>query len=67
MEICSSTLCVAGSGRDLGRNRKISTQKASIVADIVAKYFCEEAPFTYLSRMQTGLHFEAFYVSWISL
>ena len=37
METCSSTLCVAGIVRDLGRNRKISTQKASIVTDIVAK------------------------------
>ncbi len=38
METCSGTLCVAGSVRDLGRNRKISTQQASMVTDIVAKY-----------------------------
>ncbi len=38
METCSSTLCVAGSVRDLGRKWKSSTQKASIVTDIVAKY-----------------------------
>jgi 2-oxoacid dehydrogenases acyltransferase (catalytic domain) len=38
MEPCSSTLCVAGSVRDLGRNRKSSTQKASMVTDFVAKY-----------------------------
>jgi len=38
MQTCSGTLCAAGCVRDLGRNRKISTQQASMVTDIVAKY-----------------------------
>jgi hypothetical protein len=42
-------LCFADIVYDRGKNHQKSTQKAPIGTDIVAKYFCEEAPFTYLS------------------
>ncbi len=49
------TLCFAGMVRDLGRNWKIWTQKASIVTTIVARYFCEKAPFANLRKTRKQL------------
>ena len=61
------TLCFAGIVRDYGENRQKSTQKASVVTTIVAKCSKRSAFSIGFVRMQTGLHFEAFYASWISL
>ena len=61
------TLCFAGIVRDDGENRQKSTQKASVVTTIVAKCSKRSAFSIGFVRMQTGLHFEAFYASWISL
>jgi len=48
-------------------NRQIWTQKASVVTDIVAKYLERKCLLPIWAGVQTGLHFEAFYVLWISL
>jgi hypothetical protein len=42
-------------------------QKVSVVTDIVAKYPKRKRLLQTGARAQTGLHFEAFYMSWISL
>lgn len=43
------------------------SQKASVVTNIVAKYSKRSAFSIGFVWIQTGLHFEAFYASWISL
>ncbi len=58
-------LYFAGSVRDRGRNRQKWTQKVSILTDIVAKHLKRKHLLQTGVRAQTGLHFEAFYVSWI--
>jgi hypothetical protein len=42
-------------------------QKASVMTDIVARYVKRKRLFQIRVGMQTGMHFEAFYASWISL
>jgi len=55
------------SGAQVRKDGEKWTQKASIMTHMVAKCSKRSTFSIGFVRMKTGLHFEAFYASWISL